>query len=89
MSGHSSHLRNVRSFDGANLDVVLGGLILSESLTEKNFLTVLQMIVLVITSPIRVSVGGTGRVVFSMVCTRLDVGDYIINCERNLSTMLV
>ena len=55
MSGHSSHLRNVRSFDKANLDVVLGGLILSESLTEKNFLTVLQMIVLVTTPPIRVS----------------------------------
>ena len=51
MSGHRSHFRNVRFFDEANPDVVLGGLIQNGSLTEKNFLTILQMIVLVTTAP--------------------------------------
>lgn len=80
MSEHRSRFRNVRFFDEANPDVVLGGLIQNGSLTEKNFLTMLQMIVLVTTAPIRVSAKDTGRVV-SMVDSRLAVGDYMVSCE--------
>jgi len=40
-------------------------------------------IVLVITAPIRVSAKDTGRVVL-MVGTRLDVGDYMVNCEDEI-----
>ena len=88
MSGHRSHFRNVRFFDEANPDVVLGGLIQNGSLTEKNFLTMLQMIVLMTTAPIRVSAKDTGRVV-SMVDTRLDMGDYMVSCEGKLGTVIV
>src|SRR4051794_28397010 len=87
MSGHRSHFRNVRFFDEANPDVVLGGLIQNGSLTEKNFLVMLD-IVLVTTAPIRVSAKDSGRVV-SMVDTRLDAGDYLVSCEGKLSTVLV
>ena len=88
MSGHRSHFRNVRFFDEANPDVVLGGLIQNGSLTEKNFLNMLQTIVLVTTAPIRVSAKDTGRVV-SMVDTRLDVGDYMVSCKGRLGTVIV
>jgi len=76
MSSHRSHFRNVRNvrfFDEANPDVVLGGLIQNGSLTE-NFLVKLD-IVLAATALIRVSAKDTGRVV-SIVNTRLDAGDY-------------
>jgi hypothetical protein len=73
MSSHRSHIRNVRFFDEANPDVVLGGLIQNGSLTE-NFLVKLD-IVLAATALIRVSAKDTGRVV-SIVNTRLDAGDY-------------
>jgi len=83
MSSHRSHFRNVRFFDEANPDVVLGGLVQNGSLTEKNFLVMLD-IVLVTTTLIRVSTEDTERVV-SMVDTRLDVGDYIVSYEGKLS----
>jgi len=83
MSSHRSHFSNVRFFDEANPDVVLGGLVQNGFLTEKNFLVMLD-IVLVTTAPIRVSTEDTGRVV-SMVDTRLDVGDYMVSCEGKLS----
>jgi hypothetical protein len=60
MSSHRSHFRNVRFFDEANPDIVLGGLVQNGSLTERNFLVMLG-IVLVSTAPIRVSVKDTGR----------------------------
>ncbi|KAF8534664.1 hypothetical protein BDD12DRAFT_988700 [Trichophaea hybrida] len=82
MSGNRSHFRNVRFFDEANPDVVLGGLIQNGSLTEKNFLVMLD-IVLVSTAPIRVSAKDTERVV-SVVDTRLDVGDYLVSCEGEM-----
>ena len=88
MSGHRSHFRNVRFFDETNPDVVLGGLIQNGSLTEKGSLTMLQMIVLITTAPIRVSAKDTRRVV-SMVDTRLDVGDYMVSCEGRLGTVIV
>ena len=87
MSGHRSHFHNVRFFDEANPDIVLGGLVQNGSLTEKNFLAMLD-IVLVTTAPIRVSAKDTGRVV-SMVDTRLNVGDYLASCEGRLSTVFV
>jgi hypothetical protein len=82
MSGHRSHFRNVRFFNEANPDVVLGGLVQNRSFTERDFLMMLD-IVLVITAPIRVSAKDTGRVVL-MVGTRLDVGDYMVNCEDEI-----
>lgn len=86
MSRHRSHFRNVRFFDEANPDVVLGGLAQNGSLTEKNVLEMLD-IVLTTTAPIRVSAKDTGRVI-SMVDTRLDVGDYLVSCEGKLSSVL-
>jgi hypothetical protein len=82
MSGRRSHFRNVRFFNKANPDVVLGGLVQNGSFTERDFLMMLD-IVLVITAPIRVSAKDTGRVVL-MVGTRLDVGDYMVNCEDEI-----
>ncbi|KAI5799405.1 hypothetical protein FPQ18DRAFT_365613 [Pyronema domesticum] len=82
MSGHRSHFRNVRFFDEANPDVVLGGLVQNGSITERNFLTMLD-IVFVTTAPIRVSAKDTGKVV-SMVGTRLDVRDYLVSCEDEI-----
>ena len=78
MSGHRSHFRNVRFFDEANPDVVLGGLVQNGSLTEKNFLAMLDIVL--VTTPIRVSAKDTGRIV-SMVDTCLDLGDYLVSCE--------
>ena len=83
MSSHRSHFRNVHFFNEASPDVVLGGLVQNGSLTEKNFLMMLG-IVLVTTAPIRVSARGTGKIVLA-VDTRLDVGDYMISCEGELS----
>ena len=57
MSEHRSRFRNVRFFNEVNPDVVLGGLIQNGSLTEKHFLTILQMTVLATTAPIRVCEG--------------------------------
>lgn len=54
---------------------------------EKNFLRMLD-IVLVTTTPIRISAKDTGRVV-SMIDTRLNVGDYLVSCEGELSAVLV
>lgn len=79
MSSHRSNNRNVYFFDKANPNVILGGLIQNRSLTEKNFLLMLD-IVLVNTAPICVSARDIGKVV-SMVDTRLDVGNYMVNCE--------
>jgi hypothetical protein len=81
MSEHRSHFRNVRFFDEANPDVVLGGLVQNGSVTEKNFLVMLDMVLLATTTaPIRVCAKDTGRVV-AMVDTRLDAGDYMLSCE--------
>lgn len=82
MSEHRSHFRNVRFFDEANPDVVVGGLIQNGSLTEKNFLVMLD-IVLVTTAPIRVSAKDSGKLVL-MVDTCLDVGDYLVSCEGEI-----
>ncbi|KAF8246557.1 hypothetical protein K440DRAFT_602229 [Wilcoxina mikolae CBS 423.85] len=79
-----SYFRNVRFFDEATPDDILGGLVQNGSLTEKNFLVMLD-IVLVTTAPIRVSAKDTGRVV-SIVDTRLDVRDYLISCKSKFST---
>ena len=79
MPGHRYHFCNVRFFDKANPDIVLGGLTQNRSLTEKNFLVILD-IVLVTTAPIRVSTKDTRRVV-SMVDTCLDTRDYLVSCE--------
>ena len=73
----------VHFFDEASPDVVLGGLVQNGSLTEKNFLVMLY-IVLVTAAPVRVSARNTGRVV-SEVDTRLDVGDYMVSSEGELS----
>ncbi|KAF8528324.1 hypothetical protein BDD12DRAFT_989334 [Trichophaea hybrida] len=54
-----SYFRNVRFFDETTPDNFLGGLIQNGSLTEKNFLVMLD-IVLVTTAPIRVSAKDTG-----------------------------
>lgn len=53
-SSHHSRFRNIRFFDEANSDAVLRGLIQSRSLTEKNFLAIID-IVLDTTAPIRVT----------------------------------
>ncbi|KAF8535463.1 HNH endonuclease-domain-containing protein [Trichophaea hybrida] len=82
MSRHRSHFRNVRFFDEANPDVVLGGLVQNGSITERNFLTMLG-IVLVTTAPIHVSAKDTGRVILA-VDTCLDVGDYLVSCEDEI-----
>jgi hypothetical protein len=79
MSEIRSHFRNVHFFDEANPDAVLGGLIQNGSLTEKNFLVMLD-IVLVTTAPIRVSAKDSRRFV-SMVDTCLEPGDYLVSCE--------
>lgn len=83
MSAHRSHFRNVRFSDEAKPNVILGGLVQNGSLTEKNFLVMLG-IVLVTTAPVRVFAKDTVRVV-SMVDAPLDVGDYIVACEGELS----
>ena len=74
MSSHRPPFRNVRPPDEANPDAVLGGLAQNGSITERNFLAMLE-VVLVTTSLIRVSAKTTGRDI-SMVDTRPDVGDY-------------
>jgi hypothetical protein len=84
MSENRSHFRNVHFFDEANPDSVLGGLIQNGSVTEKNFLVMLD-IVLITTAPIRVSAKDTGRVV-SMVDTCLEPGDYVVSCEGTVAS---
>ena len=86
MSSHCSHFRNVRFFDEANPDIVLGGLVQNGSLTERNFLVMLG-IVLVSTALIRVCEGYREGV--SMVDTRLNAGEYMVSCEGKFSTVLV
>ena len=83
MSSNRSALRNVRFFDEASPAVVLGGLVQNASLTEKNFLMMLG-IVLLPTAPIRVYARITGSVV-SEVDALLNVGDYMVSCEGELS----
>lgn len=74
MSLDRSEDRNVHFFDERKPDIVLGGLVQNNSVTEKSFLLHLN-IVCIITDPVHVYGQATGDVV-SMVDTPLQLGDY-------------
>ena len=71
--------RNVHFFDESKSDTVLGGLVQNGSVTEKNFLSMLA-IVLVTEAPIYVYAKATGIAVL-MGDEALQVGDYMIRGE--------
>ncbi|KAI9858501.1 MAG: hypothetical protein M1813_006442 [Trichoglossum hirsutum] len=74
--------RNIRFSDERNPDVILGGLIQNGSVTEMNFLSMLNM-VLIAASPIRVYAKATGALVLQ-ADTPLQLGDYIVACNDQI-----
>ena len=80
-----SRFRNVWFFDASHQDIILGGLVQNGSITEKNLLDMLG-IILVSTAPILVISRSTERVV-SAVDSTLEPGDYLVTCESKLAHM--
>jgi hypothetical protein len=78
--------RNIRFSDERNPDVILGGLIQNGSVTEMNFLSMLNM-VLIAASPIRVYAKATGALVLQ-ADTPLQLGDYIVACNGKSTSVL-
>jgi len=78
-ANNRSHFRNVHFYDGNNPGVLLGGLIQNGSVTERNFLHMLG-IILNVQSPIIVQHQGSGHIVL-MSESRLEVGSYDIYCH--------
>ena len=78
--------RNIRFSDERNPDAILGGLVQNGSVTEMNFLSMLN-IVLISTSPIRVFSKATGAPVLQ-TDTPLGLGDYIVSCDGKSTSML-
>ncbi|KAH0548613.1 hypothetical protein GP486_007843 [Trichoglossum hirsutum] len=74
--------RNIRFSDKRNPDDFLGGLVQNGSVTETNFLSMLN-IVLVASSPIRVYAKATGAPVLQ-TDTPLQLGDYIVACDDQI-----
>ncbi|KAL2114691.1 hypothetical protein VUR80DRAFT_1 [Thermomyces stellatus] len=77
-----SRFRNVWFLDASHPDTILGGLVQNGSITEKNALEMLD-IILVSTAPIRVISRSTERVV-SAVDSTLEPGDYLVTCESEI-----
>jgi hypothetical protein len=78
--------RNIHFSDERNPDAILGGLIQNGSVTEKNFLSMLNMI-LVTTSPIRVYAKATGILVLQ-TDVPLQLGNYIVSCDGKSTSVL-
>ena len=85
MNSNRSHFRNVYFYDGCNPDVLFGGLIQNGSVTERNFLDMLG-IILIAQTPIIVQHRGSGQIVL-MRESRLEVGSYDIYCESEYLTL--
>ena len=79
--------RNIHFSDERNPDAILGGLIQNGSVTERNFLSMLK-IVLITTSPIRVYAKATGTPVLQADIP-LQLGDYIVACNGKSTSVLV
>ncbi|KAF8466217.1 HNH endonuclease-domain-containing protein [Kalaharituber pfeilii] len=82
MSSNRSHFRNVQFYDGSNPDVLLGGLVQNGSVTERNFLQMLG-IILITETPTIVQHRGSGHVVL-MSDSQLEVGSYNIYCHNDI-----
>ena len=86
MTSNRSHFRNVHFYDGSNPDILLGGLVQNGSVTERNFLHMLGIIIITQT-PITVQHRGSGQIVL-MSESRLEVGSYDIHCDGEYSLEL-
>ncbi|KAG0131854.1 hypothetical protein HOY82DRAFT_645589 [Tuber indicum] len=82
MSLNRSFARNVEFYDATSPDEVLGGLVQNGSITERNFLDMLG-ILLVVGSPIRVQEPESSHIV-STTEAPLQVGVYDIYCEASI-----
>ncbi|KAG0124868.1 hypothetical protein HOY82DRAFT_633119 [Tuber indicum] len=82
MSLNRSFARNVKFYDATIPDEVLGGLVQNGSITERNFLDMLG-ILLVVGSPIRVQEPESSHIV-SRTEAPLQVGVYDIYCEASI-----
>ena len=80
MASNRSHFRNVHFYDGS---ILLGGLIQNGSVTERNFLDMLG-ILLVTEAPIRVQHRTSGEIV-SISDSRLQLGIYNVYCDGKYS----
>ncbi|KAF8465989.1 hypothetical protein BDZ91DRAFT_849115 [Kalaharituber pfeilii] len=82
MSSNRSYSRNVQIYDGSNPDVLLGGLVQNGSVTERNFLQMLG-IILITETPIIVQHRGSGHIVL-VSDSRLEVGTYDVYCDGDI-----
>lgn len=85
MMDNRSRFRNVWFYDASRPDTPLGGLVQNGSITEKNALEMLD-IILVRTAPILVIFRSTERAV-SAIDSLLEAGDYLVMCEGKLAHM--
>ncbi|KAG0639745.1 HNH endonuclease-domain-containing protein [Tuber brumale] len=80
MSINRSLARNVTFYDATKPDEVLGGLVQNGSITEANFLDILEILLVVEGSPLRVQERMSSHIV-SRTVVPLQVGVYDIHCD--------
>jgi len=80
-----SAFRNTRFYDATNPGVPLGGFRQSGSITEANFLSFLEILIVTAGKPVRVQARLSGHIVTGSNMT-LALGDYDIYCDSTYST---
>ncbi|KAI5791713.1 HNH endonuclease-domain-containing protein [Peziza echinospora] len=76
--------RNVHFYDASVPDITLGGLFQNGSVTEANFLAMLD-ILLITETPIRVQERGSGHNIITRTNTPLGLGEYDVYCDSLIS----
>jgi len=80
-----SGLRNINIYDAMHPDVALGGLCQNGSITEENFLSFLEILLVIPGGTLRVQARACGHIV-TRVNTPLATGAYDIYCNGMYST---
>ena len=80
MALNRSLIRNVFFHDATYPDVTLGGLFQNGSITEANFLDILEMLLIVQGNPLHVQQRASGHIL-SRTDIQLQTGVYDIHCD--------
>jgi len=82
-----SAIYNIRFYDATNPKVPLGGVYQSGSITEANFLSFLEILIVTGGKPVRAQERVSGHIVTGSNMP-LTLGDYDIYCDSMYSTLL-
>jgi len=85
MTSDRSGTRNTRFYDATNPKVVLGGFYQNDSITEANFLSILEILLVTEGKPVRAQARASGHLVTGNNMP-LAAGDYDIYCDSTYCT---